>query len=73
MGHSRSGEIQVYYSFLLSWVIISYYYCAIGILLVYDITNRGSFESLNKWVEEISSYANKKIQLIIVANKSDII
>ena len=50
-----------------------YYNNADGILLVYDISNRESFENLNYWLNEINQKADKnKINLILVGNKSDI-
>ena len=50
-----------------------YYNNADGILLVYDISNRESFENLNYWLNEINEKADKnKINLILVGNKSDI-
>lgn len=41
-------------------------------MLVYDVTNRESFENLSKWMDETRSYANDKISLILVGNKSDL-
>ena len=50
-----------------------YYNNADGILLVYDISNRESFENLNYWLNEINQKADKnKISIILVGNKSDI-
>jgi Ras-related protein Rab-2A len=50
----------------------AYYRGAIGILLVYDITKRDSFQNLKKWLEEIQQYANEKIQIILIGNKKDL-
>lgn len=36
----------------------AYYRQAIGVLLVYDITNRGSFISLEKWISEVREHAD---------------
>ncbi len=41
-------------------------------MLVYDVTNRESFENLGRWLDETRSYANDKISLILVGNKSDL-
>lgn len=41
-------------------------------ILVFDITNRGSFENLNKWLDEIRNFASEKISIILVANKTDL-
>ena len=36
----------------------AYYRQAIGVLLVYDITNRVSFTSLEKWISEVREHAD---------------
>ena len=43
------------------------------IILVYDITNKNSFESLNKWYEEIKNHINiDNVIICVAANKSDL-
>ena len=49
----------------------AYYRQAIGVLLVYDITKRVSFENLERWLTEVREHADSKIQIILVGNKSD--
>ena len=48
-----------------------YYKGANGGLLVYDITNRKSFEVLDRWIEELLD-ARGQIPLLIVGNKIDL-
>lgn len=51
----------------------SYYRGTIGAILVYDITNRKSFENIQKWIDEINTYAmNDKVTILIVGNKEDL-
>ena len=50
----------------------TYYRQAIGVLLVYDISRRSSFESLEKWLKEVREHADERIELILVGNKSDL-
>ena len=50
----------------------AYYKGANGAFIVYDITDNDSFDSLDNWVSEVSSIANKKIIIIIIGNKSDL-
>ena len=50
----------------------SYYKGANGILVVYDITNRKSFESLNSWLIEIEKNGNKNVYKLLIGNKSDL-
>ena len=49
----------------------SYYTSAKGIILVYDITNRESFENLTFWIEEIMKKCLKNACKILVGNKCD--
>ena len=43
--------------------------CAI---VVYDITQRSSFNSVKDWVEECKNYTNKNVLLLLVGNKTDL-
>ncbi|KAI0300607.1 ras-domain-containing protein [Multifurca ochricompacta] len=49
----------------------SYYRGTQAIILVYDITNRESFEAIEWWFAERSRYAPKSAVKIIVGNKAD--
>ncbi|KAA0152792.1 hypothetical protein FNF27_06561 [Cafeteria roenbergensis] len=51
-------------------ITAAYYRGADGIILVYDVTNRESFDSIRKWVREVDRYASQHCKLL-VANKSD--
>lgn len=42
-----------------------------GIILVYDVTNRDSFMSLVKWVEELHTSCLPEVPKFIVGNKCD--
>ena len=50
----------------------AYYKGAKGALIVYDITNRFTFESVDKWVQDLNSYGDKNLTLLLVGNKSDL-
>ena len=40
--------------------------------MVYDVTNPGSFEDIDKfWINEVESYAEKNVELLLIGNKSD--
>ena len=51
----------------------NYYHNAHGIMLVFDVNNKGSFEHLSEWTESINqNISNKNTPLVIVANKCDL-
>ena len=50
----------------------AYYKGAKGALVVYDITNKFTFESVDKWVQDLNSYGDKNLTLLLVGNKSDL-
>ena len=43
----------------------------LAILLVYDITNRDSFQNLNMWRDEIARYSQDNVPIMVVGNKCD--
>lgn len=49
-----------------------YYHNAMGGLLVFDLTNRKSFEALPSWHEEFVSLAQPGALLVLIGNKSDL-
>lgn len=49
----------------------SYFKGAHGILLVYDISDRETFENVSHWVHQIRENADDKVVLILVGNKCD--
>jgi len=49
----------------------SYYRGAQGIILVYDVSNRESFEALPKWFSELETYVSQDVVKILVGNKLD--
>ena len=52
----------------------SFYRGAQGMLLVYDITNRKSFENLEGWYSDVQKHAqeNEEIPAILIGNKCDL-
>ena len=49
-----------------------YYKDVQGIILVYDISNRESFESIDSWIEDIKNCAPANSVIILTGNKSDL-
>mmetsp|Transcript_48867 Transcript_48867/g.117395 ORF Transcript_48867/g.117395 Transcript_48867/m.117395 type:complete len:216 (+) Transcript_48867:188-835(+) len=52
-------------------ITTSYFRGAQGILLVYDITDRHSFENIGNWVRQIQQYGDKHVNKILIGNKWD--
>lgn len=52
-------------------IVSSYYRGAHGIMVVFDITNKESFENIPMWCEEIKKYAAGSVKKILIGNKSD--
>ena len=54
-------------------ITTQYYKGADGIVLVYDVTDEGSFEKIKDWMEQIATNTEKgEIGLVLVGNKCDI-
>ena len=49
----------------------SYYRVAHGIIVVYDVTNRESFDALPGWFADLDTYAPSTVVKIVVGNKVD--
>ncbi|XP_069778468.1 ras-related protein Rab-12 isoform X3 [Narcine bancroftii] len=49
----------------------AYYRSAKGIILVYDITKKETFEDVPKWMKMIDKYASEDAELLLVGNKLD--
>ncbi|XP_058744128.1 ras-related protein RABA4c-like [Vicia villosa] len=53
-------------------ITTAYYRGATGALLAYDISNRHSFNHIEKWLDELQHHADKNIVVMLVGNKSDL-
>jgi Ras-related protein Rab-1A len=53
-------------------MVDTYYRGGNGILVVYDITNRESFEKLNSWIIDINNKGSKYMHKILIGNKCDL-
>ncbi|KAL0106404.1 hypothetical protein PUN28_016259 [Cardiocondyla obscurior] len=52
-------------------ITTAYYRGAMGFILMYDITNEESFNSVQDWVTQIKNYSWDNAQVILVGNKCD--
>lgn len=53
-------------------ITTSYFRGAQGILLVYDVTDRSSFQSIRNWVGQIQQHADVHVNKILIGNKCDV-
>ena len=72
-GHSIKAQIwdtagQERYKAITS----AYYKGAKGAFIVYDITRKSSFESIDRWINDVTAVADKKITIVLIGNKSDL-
>ncbi len=72
-GHSINAQIwdtagQERYKAITS----AYYKGAKGAFVVYDITRKDSFASIDKWISDLTSVADKKLTIVVIGNKCDL-
>ncbi|KAF3858017.1 hypothetical protein F7725_011218, partial [Dissostichus mawsoni] len=53
-------------------ITTAYYRGAMGIMLVYDITNEKSFENIKNWIRNIEEHASSDVEKMVLGNKCDI-
>ncbi|PIK41000.1 putative GTPase-like isoform X1 [Apostichopus japonicus] len=52
-------------------ITTAYYRGAMGIMLVYDITNQKSFDNIRNWIRNIEEHASADVEKMILGNKCD--
>lgn len=50
----------------------AYYRNAVGAMIVYDVTNRASFENVTKWLAQVHEHSHESLVLVLVGNKCDL-
>lgn len=85
LGHGRSREVSKH-NFKLLQVSSKFSEClptnfnnsschsrsAHGVIIVYDITKRPTFLSLQKWINEVRNYTANNVVCALVGNKCDL-
>jgi len=51
----------------------TYYRKAQGVMLVYDVTSRNSYNNVRNWMQQVSINADVNITVYLVGNKSDLV
>jgi len=54
-------------------ITTAYYRGAMGILLVYDVTDAKSFDNIRNWVRNIEQHATESVNRMLVGNKCDFV
>lgn len=52
-------------------ITTAYYRGAMGIMLVYDVTNEKSFENIKNWIRNIEEHASADVEKMVLGNKCD--
>ncbi len=52
-------------------ITTAYYRGAMGILLVYDVTDEQSFQNIRNWIRNIEQHAADNVDKILIGNKCD--
>ena len=50
----------------------SFFRNAHGVMIVYDVTDRATFEHVDYWLHQIENHAKKELRIMIVGNKIDL-
>lgn len=50
----------------------AYYKGAKGALVVFDISRKESFTSIDRWIGELKSNADSEVSIVLIGNKSDL-
>lgn len=50
----------------------AYFRSAMGVMLVYDITNAPTFHNIRRWMQNVEEFADPNIVRLLVANKLDL-
>ena len=53
-------------------ITTSYFRGAQAVALVYDVSNRKSFNDVKEWMNSLHQHADKKINIMLLANKCDV-
>jgi len=51
----------------------AYYRGAVGVMIVYDITRQGTFQSvMDRWLRDVREYAEPNAHIMLIGNKTDL-
>ena len=50
----------------------AYYRGSIAAFMVFDLTSKASFDTLDLWLKEVKSNSHRKLRVCLIGNKSDL-
>jgi len=50
----------------------NYFHNSDGIVVVYDVSLKSSFDKVQEWINSIQEYSDKNVQIVLVGNKIDL-
>lgn len=53
-------------------IVQTYYKGAVGIILVYSVSDRKSFQNVDNWMKQIKANAAENIVILLIGNKCDV-
>lgn len=53
-------------------ITTAYYRGAMGVIVIFDLNNRKSFDNVRNWIQNINDNMNKIVPIILVGNKCDL-
>ena len=53
-------------------IVQTYYKGAVGIILVYSVNDRKSFQNIDNWMKQIKTNAAENVVTLLIANKCDV-
>lgn len=54
-------------------ITTSYYRGAMGVIIIYDVTDEKSFNNIHYWIKNVDKHANINVDKILVGNKCDLV
>jgi len=53
-------------------IVAAYYRGAMGIILVYNVANRNTFNNIKDWMRQIEMHADENVNKVLIGNKCDV-